>query len=279
MGKVIYQPNGKAGEYANWACNLYVGCSNNCDYCYCKKGVLSSVMGGPVPTLKKGLRNKEHALEVFISEITKDADDIRRSGGLFFSFSTDPCLPDTVCLTLLCVMVATGMDIPCSILTKCTDWAGDPSVIDSLRMVREKVAIGFTLTGMDEMERGETVAPNAQRIALMRKLHDEGFLTFASIEPVIELKRSREMILRAVNSCDFFEIGLLSGNVWYDQAELEAFEKEISALFDEKAIPVYWKESFRKAIGHAPSGKTAVQKAYNVFERNAVMNSVNSNQE
>ena len=267
MGKVIYQPSGKAGEYANWACNLYVGCSNNCDYCYCKKGVLSSVMGGPVPTLKKGLRDKEHALEVFISEITKDADDIRRSGGLFFSFSTDPCLPVTFDLTMHCVMVATGMDIPCSILTKCTAWASSPSVIESLRMVKEKVAIGFTLTGMDEMERGETVALNAQRIALMRKLHDEGFLTFASIEPVIELKRSREMILRAVDSCDFFEIGLLSGNAWYDQDELEAFVKDMGALFDRRGIPVYWKESVRKALGRAPQGKTAVQKAHNIFER------------
>lgn len=267
MGKVIYQPSGKAGEYANWACNLYVGCSNSCDYCYCKRGVLSSVMGGTVPTLKKGLRDGDHALEVYISELTRHADEIRRDGGLFFSFSTDPCLPVTFDLTMHCVMVATGMDIPCSILTKCTAWASSPSVIESLRMVKDKVAIGLTLTGMDEMERGETVAPNAQRIALMLKLHDEGFLTFASIEPVIELKRSREMILRAVDSCDFFEIGLLSGNAWYDQDELEAFVKDMGALFDRRGIPVYWKESFRKALGRAPQGKTAVQKAHNIFER------------
>lgn len=278
MGKVIYKPHGKAGEYANWACNIYVGCSNSCDYCYCKRGVLSSVMGGTVPTLKKGLRDEEHAVEVFISELTRHADEIRRDGGLFFSFSTDPCLPTTFDLTMHCVMVATGMSIPCSILTKCTAWASSPSVIDALRMVRDKVAIGFTLTGMDQMERGATVAPNAERISLMRELHKNGFLTFASIEPVIDIKRAREVILQSLEYCSFFEIGLLSGNAWYDQDELETFEKEMSALFDEKAIPVYWKESFRKNLGHAPSGKTAVQRAYNVFERGAVMGSVKSNQ-
>lgn len=29
----IYQPKGKAGEYAKYAVNFYVGCSNDCDYC------------------------------------------------------------------------------------------------------------------------------------------------------------------------------------------------------------------------------------------------------
>lgn len=39
--KAIYQPKGAAREYSAWACNLYNGCSNQCDYCYCKRGVLS----------------------------------------------------------------------------------------------------------------------------------------------------------------------------------------------------------------------------------------------
>ena len=33
-GKAIYNPKGKAGEYAPWACNFYTGCSNDCEYCY-----------------------------------------------------------------------------------------------------------------------------------------------------------------------------------------------------------------------------------------------------
>ncbi len=40
-GKALYQPSGKAAEYSAWACNFYTGCSNDCEYCYCKRGVLS----------------------------------------------------------------------------------------------------------------------------------------------------------------------------------------------------------------------------------------------
>lgn len=34
-GKAIYQPAGKAGEYGTWGCNFYVGCLNDCEYCFC----------------------------------------------------------------------------------------------------------------------------------------------------------------------------------------------------------------------------------------------------
>jgi hypothetical protein len=53
MSKAIYMPKGKAAEYAKYACNFYVGCSNDCDYCYCKRGLLGHAMGKPTPILKK----------------------------------------------------------------------------------------------------------------------------------------------------------------------------------------------------------------------------------
>ena len=55
MNKAIYKPKGKAGGYAEWACNLFVGCSNNCSYCYCKKGRSGSRYG----------RAGRHSQEVF----------------------------------------------------------------------------------------------------------------------------------------------------------------------------------------------------------------------
>lgn len=51
-GKAIYRPKGVAGEYSSWTCNSFTGCSNNCDYCYCKRGVMSHVWTDK-PKLKK----------------------------------------------------------------------------------------------------------------------------------------------------------------------------------------------------------------------------------
>lgn len=244
-GKAIYKPSGKAREYAEWACNLFVGCSNDCSYCYCKRGALGSVMGRPQATLKQCFRSRQDALETFIRELRRNADDIRREGGLFFSFSTDPCLPETLELTVLCTMIATGMDIPCSILTKCTEWLSDEAARLSLLAVKDMVAVGFTLTGHDEMEPG--AATNEQRIEAMRQLHADGFRTFASIEPVVSPTDSLEMFRRAGDACDLFKVGLMSGirKDYYDRSEVEAM---YGAML-ESGRRVFFKKSLTDYLG------------------------------
>ena len=67
----IYRPKGKALEYSRLACNFYVGCSNGCTYCYCKKGILAGTMGGDKPTLKICFKDKRHALEMEIINVFK----------------------------------------------------------------------------------------------------------------------------------------------------------------------------------------------------------------
>ncbi|GAI88116.1 unnamed protein product [marine sediment metagenome] len=32
---VIYSPKGRAGEYGELACTIYLRCTNKCLYCYC----------------------------------------------------------------------------------------------------------------------------------------------------------------------------------------------------------------------------------------------------
>lgn len=259
-GKAIYNPSGKAGEYAQWACNLYVGCSNNCDYCYCKKGVLSSAMGQPKATLKKCFHDENDAFRVFIKELEKNADSIRKDGGLFFSFSTDPCLPETIDMTMICIMFATGMDIPCTLLTKCTGWTENKSIMVSLMSVKDKVTVGFTLTGMDVMEQGPTVASNEQRIRTMRMLHKLGFKTFASIEPVINTKASLDMILQSVEDCDTYKIGLLSGEKKYEWDDINDFVKKVNSVLAYKNIPVLWKKSVTDFLGFEPASTLSTKK-------------------
>ena len=44
--KVIYEPKGRAKEYAELAVNLYNGCSHGCEYCYARK--IANRFGGTI---------------------------------------------------------------------------------------------------------------------------------------------------------------------------------------------------------------------------------------
>lgn len=271
-GKAIYNPSGKAGEYAKWACNFYVGCSNDCFYCYCKKGVLSSAMGGKTATLKKCFRDKEHALKVFEKEVLANLDELRKHG-LFFTFTSDPMLPETKEMTFHATGIAVhNHNVPVVVLTKCTDWVDgfiefmDHSNSDNAdHGWRKKIAFGFTLTGHDELEPGAST--NAERIEAMKKLHDAGFKTFASIEPIVDFDSSMSMIEQTLGVCDHYKIGLMSGQkIDKDfKIKLDAFVGRACILFNRSNATVYWKDSIIKVYGDILS-HASVSRDYNMFK-------------
>ena len=242
-GKAIYSPKGKAGEYAKYAVNFYVGCSNDCEYCYCKRGILGHAMGAPIATLKKCFKDETDALKVFQKEVQKNLMALRRYG-LFFSFSTDPMLAECRKLTISAVDFAVSYGIPCKILTKRADFINDiPGTWLVDNWYRERIAFGFTLTGHDEIE--PNASSNFDRVSAMEDLAIYGFRTFASIEPVISIKESTEIIIDALHTCELFKIGLLSGNKEYTPEQILKFIDDINAILapcsnDPK---VYYKDS------------------------------------
>ena len=222
--KAIYKPKGKAGEYAKYACNLYVGCSNNCDYCYCKKGVLAHAMGQDRPQLKKCFKDEKDAFVTFRKECYKLQEELRGEG-LFFTFTSDPCLPSTYRLFFECIKAAMLLEIPCTILTKGAKWTSTIQALDLLRTKSPLLNIGFTLTGRDDMEkRADT---NASRINAMEKIHGLGIKTWASIEPIVDLDSSWKMISQTKDFCDFYKIGLMSGKRNYTPTEVFAFTDDL----------------------------------------------------
>lgn len=257
MSKVIYKPKGKAREYAPWACNLYLGCSNDCAYCFNKRGALATVSGGQEPILKKGLENETAAFAIFRKELEKYKEQIIHDGGLLFSFTTDPCLPETIQLTFTCIRLATGEGVHCHILTKRADWILDTfAYIPSLVEAKESVTVGFTLTGCDSHEPGASA--NERRIAAMKTLHEAGIKTYASLEPIIDFPSTLRMIQGSLPYCDLYKVGLISGNhpftdTLYKSSKfkenLAAFVGEANGILTEYQKPVYWKKSVRKALG------------------------------
>jgi DNA repair photolyase len=272
-GKAIYQPAGKAQEYAQWACNFYVGCSNGCTYCYLKKGIGKDVLGGEKPTLKKCFKDEENALEVFEKELLQNIDELHKHG-LFFSFTTDPMLPETIMLIRNSVWLCLKNHVPVKILTKNASVAIKYSIVynafDNMLMnfqgYDRKIAFGFTLTGHDELEPGAST--NAERIEAMKKLHEIGFKTFASIEPIIDFESSFRMIYHTQHFCDLYKIGLASGQKvnreYYEM--LRSFNLQVVNLFAGTNVKVYWKESIRKHFGVFPDAGCNVERDYNLFK-------------
>lgn len=251
MSKAIYMPKGKAGEYAKYACNFYVGCSNDCSYCYCKRGVLGHAMGAPKATLKKCFKDYHHAFDVFKKELMANLYELQQHG-LFFTFTSDPFLPETIGLTMDAVDYAIHKCVPCKLLTKRADfiehlpiWWSDPMYIN-------KLAFGFTLTGHDEMEPGAST--NAERIDCMRKLHEMGHNTFVSIEPIVDIPSSVDMIWKTRGICDLYKIGLMSGKRNYTREDVRLFFQDTLKCIETyntehcTHIKIYWKDSVREYI-------------------------------
>ena len=280
--KILSRPKGNAEEYGRWSVNAYKGCSNLCDYCYLKKGVWKKELGGSIPVLKKdtslyktdavekGCVEGGHAAWFFArDDIKQHRDEIIRDGGLFMTFTSDPCLPETrwtfFSIASSCVM----MKVPVVFLTKRADFidsADYQKIIlpNKVFGAHRYMAFGWTLTGHDELE--PQASPNADRIEAMRKVHADGFHVWASIEPVIDFDASFRMIQQALDAgCEHFKIGLMTKNTKvcrkgftiggktfepYDPAECCQFVGYVMELTKGRAT-VYWKQSVADFLGQS----------------------------
>lgn len=190
-----------------------------------------------------------------------------------FSFTTDPMLPETISLTMKATMVAVSHGIPVKILTKRADWVEKnirmlSSGSSWLNLRRELVAFGFTLTGFDEKEPGASL--NSKRIEAMRELHDLGFKTFASIEPVITPTMSMRMIEASRDCCDLYKIGLISGKGkdYYNEKYLTLFFRWLLTR-DPGYFKVYLKDSFLQYFNTPRENLCGnfVNSDYNIFNQ------------
>lgn len=243
MGKLIYQPKGKAREYSPWACNLFNGCTNNCSYCYNKKGVGSKLLGKEDVTLKSGFKDIEEAFLTFQREIEIYKDAILADGkGLFFNFVSDPFLEETWLLNYKCAQHAVRCGVPCVFLSKKQP---NNAMLGLFCRHKDMVKVGFTLTGMDELE--PNADTNTERIEAIRVLESCGVHTWASIEPIINVACSLYLLSRAYNvGCWEFKIGVLSGKKDYTPRDILDFKQNVDEFFPNCTI--LWKESLLEYI-------------------------------
>lgn len=291
--KILSRPKGNAEEYGRWSVNPYIGCSHGCLYCYLKSGPSGGYLGQDRPVLKRGIVSEEHAYHLAMLEIIEHRDEIKRDGGLFMTFTSDPCLPETrelmfriaagaidngLCLTLLTknasfyqfatserILQALPKTHVINAEQKKMMEEGMPFIINFGVMRKDDpkrcVAFGWTLTGHDELE--PRADSNERRLHTMRRMSQDGFKTWASIEPVIDFGSSWRMVQQALDAgCQHFKIGLMTKNTKvcrkgftlggrqfepYSLTECWQFVEYVMALTYDRAT-VYWKQSVEQLL-------------------------------
>lgn len=250
-GKALYTPKGAALEYGRVGCNFYTGCPHNCEYCYLKRGAPSKQLGGTEVRLKKCFKDEEDALSIFSKELDKHIGYLRRYG-VFFSFTTDPLINETMDVTFKALHRCAIRGIPVKVLTKNADFISKLYSLPTtfVNHCRDWVSFGFTLTGRDDME--PNASSNQRRIEVMRYLHMDGFKTWASIEPVIDWQSSVQVIRDSMEWCDHYKLGLRSGvkKDYYNLRESGPTIMRIVEMCEVNNRTLYLKESTRKLLQH-----------------------------
>lgn len=240
---VVYEPKGRALEYSELACNLYMGCPHGCKYCFapgCMRK--TAVQWHSSTTPRKNV----------ISLLEKDAKTMwkKDSRKILFSFLSDPYQPmeREEHLTRQALEIVYRYGLKSQVLTK-----GVAELIseDMPLMKSAGTELGITLCFTDDNLRQiwepEAASVN-DRMAVVREAHRLGIYTWISLEPVLDPQQALEVIEMLHPYVNFWKVGKLN-----HMKEVEAtidwyqFRQDAESLLQKCGASYYLKEDLRKA--------------------------------
>lgn len=236
---IIYEPKGKALEYAPLAANLYSGCSHGCTYCYAP-----SALRRQREVFHSDVAPRKNILELF----KKDIDSGRFSGKrILLSFTTDPYQPcetkQKLTRRALCMLSDAGMNF--EILTK-----GGMRASRDFDLYRsgDCFASTLTFTSDEDSKKWEPLGSlPSERFEAIKLAHQKGIETWASLEPVIDTKQSLGIIKKTHRYVDLFKVGkanYISGL----EIDWHVFANEAIALLEKLGKNYYIKKDLMKHV-------------------------------
>ena len=238
-GTIIYEPKGRAREYMPLACNLYVGCSHGCKYCY-------------APSITRRSRsdfysNISERVNI-LSKLKKEAIEMGKTGDdtqVLFCFTSDPYQPGaTITREALEILKANGINF--CVLTK-----GGKRALPDIDLYGPGESFASTLTCVDRTSSQEW-EPNAalpdDRFETIKAFHEAGIDTWVSLEPVLDPEWAYEIIRRTHKFVDEYKVGVLNYHPKAKEIDWAAFGKEVVRLLESLGKDYYIKHDLKKYL-------------------------------
>lgn len=240
---LIYEPKGRALEYAPLACNLAVGCIHGCRYCYGPASFRVPPTDWTVPLPKHDLVGR------FARSAQKFVGDPRE---ILFSFATDPLGTVEQIRDLRAILpLAEEARLRLTVLTK------NPEAAEEFlpAFARNDWSVGTTVCFTDEALRAEwePQAPSiASRLSGLALARSRGVRTWASVEPVLDPEEGLRAIRALLPLADLIKLGK-----WNHDARARAIDwagfldAAVAVLGDHRRI---LKVDLLAAAGYAEDG-------------------------
>lgn len=235
---VIYKPTGAAGEYGEYALNLYRGCNHGCNYCYAP-GVLRMT--------REAFAKPEPRLDVLL-RLEKDLKKGDYAGKeVFLCFTTDPYneADEKYQLTRQAIQMLHAYEVKVKILTK----AGERSKRDFDLLAGERPDLsyyGASLTTSNSLYE-PYAAPLQERITTLNIAYLLGIPTWASLEPVIDPVCTLAAIDVTHPFVDFYAVGKWNHDPRAKLIDWKKFHDEVVAKLEGYGKKYYIKNDLKEA--------------------------------
>jgi len=238
VSKFIYEPSGRAREYAPLAVNLYTGCPFGCTYCY-------------VPaTMRKKVaqfHNKSEVRKGVLEGLEKEAPNYSCQEVLL-CFGCDPYQPlsRTTIITRDAIKILGRAGCIPVILTK----SNVRQDFDLLKKFRGKLGVSLTLLdARDSLAWEPRATLPHQRIEYLKAAKFVGLKTWVSLEPVIDPEQTKELVHMTQPYVDHYKVGKLNHDPIVEKdIDWAKFAHEIKEIFDHYQQPHYIKQDLQDYI-------------------------------
>lgn len=231
----IYQPKGRAGEYGEYAVNIYTGCTHGCTYCYAAK---------------------------MAKRYGKDFEDVRPRPGIVEQVKKDMAklAGKTIHLCFTCDPYPAGIDtsVTRDVIADIKDGGGYVQILTKNPTSRDFDLLGsgdwfgVTITGADECE--PHAMPGWERIEYLKAAHDCKIDTWISCEPVLSEPDILDVI-KHIGFANEIKIGKLNHmsleSMGLEPIHWAQFGKEVERLCIERGRDYLIKEDLRKEMEQA----------------------------